>query len=58
MKNFTGFRFGQIHSEDLHLVVTSSSSRYVKNTQPGIKDYTTEVPGGDGSYLFGQTFST
>lgn len=58
MKNFTGFRFGQIHSEDLHLVVTSSSNRYVKNTQPGIKDYTTEVPGGNGSYLFGQTFST
>lgn len=58
MKNFTGFRFGQIHSEDLHLVVISSNSRYVKNTQPGIKDYTTEVPGGNGSYLFGQTFST
>lgn len=58
MRDFTGFRFGLVHSEDLHLVVVSSSNRYVKETQPGIKDYTTEVPGGNGSYLFGQTFST
>ena len=57
MRDFTGFRFGQTHSEDLGLTVVSSSSKYVKDTQPGIKDHQTEVPGGDGSYLFGQTFS-
>lgn len=58
MRDFTGFRFGLVHSEDLHLIIVSSSNRYVKETQPGIKDYTTEVSGGNGSYLFGQTFST
>jgi len=25
---------------------------------PTLKDHTTEVPGGNGSYYFGQTFST
>lgn len=58
MKDFCGFRFGLTHSSDLHLIVVSSSNRYVKNTQPGIKDYTLEVPGGNGFYLFGQTYST
>ena len=58
MRDFTGFRFGLIHSEDLHLLVVSSSDRYVKNILPSSQDYTTQVPGGDGSYYFGQTFST
>jgi hypothetical protein len=53
MRDFTGFRFGQVHSEDLHLVVVSSSNRYSKNVLPALKDYTKEVPGGDGQYLFG-----
>ena len=57
MQDFTGFRFGQIHSEDLHLIVVSSSNRYTKTLLPNLKDYTTEVLGGDGSYYFGQTFS-
>lgn len=58
MRDFTGFRFGQVHSEDLHLVVVSSSNRYVKPVLPALKDYTTEVPGGNGSYYFGETFTT
>ena len=49
-KDFCGFRFGSIHSSDLHLVVVSSSSRYEKNLLPDSKDYTEEVPGGDGRY--------
>ena len=56
MRDFTGFRFGNIHSEDLHLVVVSSSDRYEKNLLPENKDYSIEVPGGDGSYYFGSTF--
>lgn len=56
-QDFTGFRFGGIHSSKLHLVVVSSSNRYNKHTQPAGKDYSVEVPGGDGSYYFGQTFS-
>lgn len=56
MRDFTGFRFGNIHSEDLHLVVVSSSDRYKKNLLPENKDYSVEVPGGNGSYYFGSTF--
>lgn len=58
MQDFVGFRFGQIHSKDLHLYVVSSSSRYTKNTLPALTNYTKDVPGGNGSYYFGQTFST
>lgn len=56
MKDFTGFRFGNAHSKDLHLIVVSSSDRYEKNLLPENKDYSTEVPGGNGSYYFGSTF--
>ena len=56
MRDFTGFRFGNIHSERLHLVVVSSGDRYEKNLLPDPTDYTIEVPGGDGEYYFGQTF--
>lgn len=56
MRDFVGFRFGNVHSKDLHLVVVSSSDRYEKNLLPNNKDYTIEVPGGDGSYYFGSTF--
>ena len=58
MKDFTGFRYGNVHTKDLHLVVVTSSDRYEKNLLPSPKDYTTEVPGGDGSYYFGQTFDS
>lgn len=57
MEDFTGFRFGQIHSKDLQLVVVSSSNRYDKNLLPNNKDYSKEVPGGNGEYYFGSTFS-
>lgn len=57
MNDFTGFRFNNIHSKDLHLVVVSSSDRYDKNLLPEVNDYTKEVPGGNGEYYFGSTFS-
>ena len=57
MNDFTGFRFNNIHSKDLHLVVVSSGDRYDKNLLPGATDYTQEVPGGNGEYYFGSTFS-
>ena len=56
MRDFEGFRFGNVHSEDLHLVVVSSSNRFDKNLLPAPTDYTSKVPGGDGSYYFGSTF--
>lgn len=56
MRDFTGFRFGNIHSEDLHLLVISTSDRYEKNVLPENQDYSTDIPGGNGSYYFGSTF--
>lgn len=58
MNDFTGFRFGNIHSSDLKLVVVSSSNRYNKNLLPDPTDYTVDMSGGDGKYYFGQTYST
>ena len=58
MSDFTAFRFGNIHTEDLHLVVVSSGDRYDKNLLPNPTDYTTEITGSDGNYYFGQTYST
>lgn len=58
MIDFQGFRFGNVHSSDLNLIVVSSSNRYNKNLLPPPKDYTVDVPGGDGKYYFGQTFNS
>ena len=56
MKDFQGFRFGQIHTKDLHLIVVSTSSRFVKNLLPANTDQSVDVPGGNGKYYFGSTF--
>lgn len=56
MKDFVGFRFGNIHTKDLNLLVVSSSDRYNKNLLPDPTDYTTDVVGSDGTYYFGQTY--
>lgn len=56
MKDFRGFCFGNVHTQDLHLEVVSSSSRYQKNLLPTPADVTVDVPGGDGQYYFGSTF--
>ena len=58
MKDFLGFRFGNIHSKDLHLLVISSSNRYNKNLLPSPTDYILDIPGGDGKYYFGQTYDS
>lgn len=58
MGDFTGFRFGNIHSKDLNLIVVSQSSRYDKNLLPNPTNYTLKVPGGDGNYYFGQTYES
>lgn len=58
MKDFIGFRFGNVHTKDLNLVVVTSGDRYEKNLLPNPKDYTVEISGGDGQYYFGQTFDS
>ena len=58
LKDFIGFRYGQVHTDDLNLVVVSSSDRYQKNLLPDPKDYVLNVDGVEGQYYFGQTFGT
>lgn len=58
MKDFCHFKFGNISSKDLHLVAVTSNNRYEKKLLPNINNYTTDIPGGNGSYYFGSTFST
>ena len=58
MNDFLGFRFGNIHSSDLHLVVISSSDRYQKDSLPELRDYSVEVSGGNGSNYFGSSYAT
>jgi hypothetical protein len=58
MRDFTAFKFGNVHTKDLHLIVVSSNKRYEKALLPNNKDYSTEIPGGDGSYYFGSSFTS
>jgi hypothetical protein len=48
MRDFLGFRFGNIHSDDLHLKVVSSGDRYDKNLLPEPTNYTQDIPGSNG----------
>lgn len=57
MKDFLGFRFGNIHTEELHLTVVSSGNRYNRNLLPEPTDYTVDIPGANGKYYFGQTYN-
>ena len=54
--DFRGFRFGKIHTSDLHLEVISSSDRYEPRMTPAPNDYVTDIPGSDGQYYFGSTY--
>lgn len=54
--DFTGFRFGSVHSSELGLIVVSSSKRYEKNLLPTPNDYTQDAAGSDGSLYYGSTF--
>lgn len=58
MSDFVGFRFGPYHSNDLHLIATSSGNRFQKNLLPNPTDYTLDIPGGDGKFYVGQTFQS
>lgn len=58
MADFTGFKFGNIHSSDLGIVRVSGGDRYDEALHPEIKDRTTEIPGLNGEYYFGSDFGT
>ncbi len=55
-QDFLGFTFDGIHTNDLQLKVVVSSNRYTNRTLPTPTDQTVEVPGGDGTYYFGQIY--
>jgi len=54
--DFRGFRFGKIHTSDLHLEVVSTSDRYEPRILPAPTDTTIDVPGSDGQYYFGSVY--
>lgn len=54
--DFRGFRFGNVHSSDLHLEVVSTSNRYEARTLPAPTDTAQDVPGSDGQYYFGSVY--
>lgn len=56
MNDFIGFTFKGVHSSSLGIIVVSDGSRYSKNLLPDLQDYTSEIPGGDGSYYFGSEY--
>ena len=58
MADFTGFKFGNIHSSDLGIIRVSGGDRYDEVLHPEIKDRTTEIPGLNGEYYFGSDFGT
>lgn len=54
--DFRGFRFGNVHSSDLHLEVVSTSNRYEARILPAPTDTVQDVPGSDGQYYFGSVY--
>ena len=56
MNDFLGFSFNNIHSQELHLIVISSGSRYDKNLLPNPTNYELDIVGGNGKYYFGQLY--
>ena len=56
-RDYIGFTFGKFHSSDFGIVRTSNGSRFDESLLPIIQDKTVQVPGGDGTYLFGSYFT-
>ena len=57
MGDFIGFTYNNIHSSELGIYRTSNGNRYDDNITATMNDKVVEVPGGDGQYYFGTTFT-
>ena len=57
-KDFIGFTFDNVHSDDLGIVRVSNGDRYTEDLHPELQDLTAEVPGMDGEYYFGSKYGT
>lgn len=57
MQDFIGFTYNGYHSSQLGIYRTSNSSRFDDDITATMADKTAEVPGGNGQYYFGTTFT-
>ena len=55
--DFIGFTFDGIHSSELGIVRVSGGDRYEEALVSSLSLKTTNVPGGDGSYYFGTSYT-
>lgn len=55
-KDFIGFTFNGVSSDDLGIMRVSDGDRYDEKLHPEINDRTSEVPGRDGTYYFGTDY--
>lgn len=56
MRDFTGFKFGDWHTDNCNIIRVSGGDRYNETLHPEIKDKIVEVPGMNGSYYFGSDY--
>ena len=55
--DYIGFTFNGVHSSELGIKRVSDGSRFNENLLPTSQDKTVQVPGRDGTYLFGSYFT-
>ena len=55
--DYIGFTFNKVHSSELGIVRTSDGSRFNENLLPSMQDKTTPIPGRDGTYFFGSSYT-
>lgn len=55
--DYIGFTFNKVHSSELGIVRTSDGSRFNENLLPSMQDKTTPIPGRDGTYFFGGSYT-
>lgn len=55
--DYIGFTLDGVHSLDLNIMRVSDGTRYTDNIIPSLQDKTIQVPGGDGNYMFGTSFT-
>ena len=55
--DFLGFQLGQYHSQQLHIVRTSTNDRYIENMLPTFSDATAVAVGGNGTYYWNTSYT-
>lgn len=55
--DFLGFQLGQYHSQQLHIVRTSTNDRYIENMLPTFSDSTAVAIGGNGTYYWNTSYT-